>query len=325
MKIIIIACVLGFLPFGMKAQTTKTNIVEHFTNTSCSVCPSNNDNIYSAVDTHTGTLHISFHPSSPFTSDVFNLSNKDENDNRTKFYGIFGSTPKTVVNGSVISIASVSNELESLANSTTNFQFDILQTQQTLDSFTVRIKITKLVSDTSTVGLLFVGVSEDTINQTTNNGETIHYNVFRKALTSVNGSEVTLPLVIGDSLVQIFGFKSSSSWNTNRLHTIGVLQHHTKLLINASTSENQQSETLEMSDLSIVENVVFPNPTSNLFYISGPCEKSTVYDSFGKIILEKSWKESEVKKINLIGYSSGIYFVKLTIEGNSKVHRLILN
>ena len=325
MKIGAIAFVLGFLFFNVKAQTTKTNIVEHFTNTSCSVCANNNDNIYNAVDSHSGTLHISFHPSSPYTSDVFNQTNKDENDGRTNFYNIFGGTPRTVVNGNVISINAINSELNSLANTTTNFQFDIEQTQETADSFSVNITITKLAADTSTVGLLFLGVSEDTINQTTNNGEPVHYNVFRKALTSVTGSEISLPLVIGETLEQSFGFKSSSSWHSSRLHTVGILQHHTKLVINAAISDNNESETLSLNDLSMDENIIFPNPSPNVFYISGPCEGATVYDSFGKVVLDTTWEGSSVKKIDLTKYNSGVYFVKLTDGCNSKIHRLILN
>lgn len=325
MKISVIVFVLGFLSFSLKAQTTKTNIVEHFTNTSCSVCASNNDNIYNAVDSHSGTLHISFHPSSPYTSDIFNQTNKDENDGRTNFYNIFGGTPRTVVNGSVISVNSVNSELNTLANATTNFQFDIEQTQETADSFSVNITITKLAADTSTVGLLFLGVSEDTINQLTNNGEAVHYNVFRKALTSVTGAEIDLPLVIGGTLEQNFGFKTSSTWNSGRLHTIGVLQHHTKLVINSAISENNESPTLSLTDLSMEETLIFPNPSSNVFYISGPCEGAAVYDSFGKLVLETTWKNTSVKKVDLTKHNSGVYFIHLTTDCNSKIHRVILN
>ena len=325
MKITYFAFVLGFLSFSLKAQTTKTNIVEHFTNTSCSVCASNNDNIYNAVDSHSGTLHISFHPSSPYTSDIFNQTNKDENDGRTNFYNIFGGTPRTVVNGSVISVSSINTELNTLANATTNFQFDIEQIQETVDSFSVNITITKLAADTSTVGLLFLGVAEDTINQLTNNGEAVHYNVFRKALTSVTGAEIDLPLVIGGTLEQNFGFKTSSSWNSNRLHTIGVLQHHTKLVINSAISENNESETLSVTDLTMEENLIFPNPSSNVFNISGPCDGATVYDSFGKVVLETTWKNTSVKKVDLTKHNSGVYFIHLTTDCKTKVHRVILN
>ena len=54
---------------------------------------------------------------------------------------------------------------------------------------------------------MFLGVAEDTINQLTNNGEAVHYNVFRKALTSVTGAEIDLPLVIGGTLNKILDLK----------------------------------------------------------------------------------------------------------------------
>lgn len=88
----------------MNAQmVAKKVIVEHFTNSRCGVCASKNPSLFTNLTSHPDILHISYHPSSPYSSCVFSQSNPAENDSRTNFYGIFGGTPRIVIQGDVIS------------------------------------------------------------------------------------------------------------------------------------------------------------------------------------------------------------------------------
>ena len=86
---------------------------------------------------------------------------------------------------------------QQLSQSTeTNFTVNMIQTKETSDSFDVRTTITKIAEDNQTDALLFLGAMEDTIQQSTNNGEKTHYNVFRKSLTKVTGDTISLPEII---------------------------------------------------------------------------------------------------------------------------------
>ena len=42
-------------------------------------------------------VHVSYHPISLYPNCQFNQLNPQENDDRTKYYGVFGSTPRLVI------------------------------------------------------------------------------------------------------------------------------------------------------------------------------------------------------------------------------------
>jgi hypothetical protein len=210
--------------FTIIAQVSRTSVVEHFTNTSCSVCASRNGAIKSTISANPHTIHISFHPSSPYSNDIFNVDNRSENDARTNFYNIYGFTPLTIVNGVEVSNANFGNTLSSLSTTTSNFDIKINQTKISLDSIKVTAMIKKMSPDPKTSAMLFVAAIEDTVNRMTNNGESVHINVFRKTLTKIQGDSISLPNVVGDSVVFIYGYKIKSGWSNDRMEALGFLQ-----------------------------------------------------------------------------------------------------
>lgn len=295
----------------INAQVKRTSVVEHFTNTSCSVCAANNNSIHNSINSVSGTLHISIHPSSPYTSDVFNQQNKAENDNRTHFYGIFGSTPRVVVNGTSISYSNLKAALIEQSSSNTNFSIKIYHIKINSDSFLSRTVIHKLANDTISKALLFLGVTEDTILQTTNNGETKHYNVFRKALTQVIGNSIYLPLGIGDSIVTTIGYKSAEIWDNNRLNIIGILQQNNKTLINSAKSINQNGGTASITNFGLKSKtqIVSPNPFLHFIEITDGVSEISIYNHLGKLVYTQTTDNSS--KINLSQLPAGIYFIKV--------------
>src|SRR5690606_36281551 len=84
-------------------KVPKQMLVEHFTNTLCSVCASRNPGFKANLNNESNYTLLSIHPSSPYPSCLFNNHDKRGNDGRTKFYGIYGGTPRIAVNGTVIS------------------------------------------------------------------------------------------------------------------------------------------------------------------------------------------------------------------------------
>ena len=85
------------------SQVPKKVVVEHFTNTNCSICASRNPGFYTNLHNQTGILHLAVHPSSPYPNCLLYQQNGTANDARTNYYGIYGSTPRLVINGNVIS------------------------------------------------------------------------------------------------------------------------------------------------------------------------------------------------------------------------------
>ena len=98
------ACLVALLVFNLssKAQVPKKVIVEHFTNTVCSVCASKNPGFYTNLKNQQGVIHLAVHPSSPYTSCILSKHNVSENDARTNYYGVYGATPRLAIQGVVI-------------------------------------------------------------------------------------------------------------------------------------------------------------------------------------------------------------------------------
>jgi len=306
------------------SQIAKTNIVEHFTNTSCSVCANNNAGYYSTINSSSNTIHISFHPSSPYTSDFFNQQNMAENDARTNFYGVYGSTPRLVVNGLVISGSTLSTTLNAQSAATTNYSFEITQTTILADSFVVKAVITKLAADTTTNALLFLGVNEDTIVRTTNNGETVHYNVFRKTLTNIAGNAIALPTAVGDSFVLTVGYRASASWQLDQLRTVGVLQANNKAVINSAESNNNINTTaVFLIDAQVYENILFPNPSPDMVFWKAKLVSLQIYSELGAMLYQNKELE-QINSVSIADLPKGIHIAKMTTkEGAVYLQKII--
>src|SRR4051812_23780642 len=84
------------------AQVPKKIVVEHFTNTNCSICASKNPGFYANLSSQPNIQHIAVHPSSPYPACMLSQHNVTENDARTNYYGVYGSTPRFIINGELI-------------------------------------------------------------------------------------------------------------------------------------------------------------------------------------------------------------------------------
>jgi hypothetical protein len=221
------------------AQIGQITVVEHFTNSNCGICASVNPGAYSTM-ANFGNIHIAFHPSSPYPSCFFSMQNAVENDARTNYYNIYGGTPRFVVNGMPIAnVSQLNSTLSTSQGLLTNYGVRATQEYVAADSVAVRVVITKVAADTTTAATLFVGAMQDTVAQTTGNGESIHRDVFRKALSTTVGDVVVLPANIGDSIVSTYSYKVLSSWIAARMNTVAILQNTaTRRAINAAKSTN---------------------------------------------------------------------------------------
>jgi hypothetical protein len=151
------------------AQVVKKIVVEHFSNTNCSVCASRNPGLFTNFNNQKDLLRLTVHPSSPF------------NDARTKYYGVFGG-PRIVINGVAIAAGAnySSNALFDSYKSLTT-QASIRIEQKKFGSDSIRAIIIIKTEATHSMGdlSLFVALAEDTVFYKGNNGEAQHYNVFR--------------------------------------------------------------------------------------------------------------------------------------------------
>lgn len=232
-----------FFAITMVAQVQKNVVVEHFTNSRCGICANRNPGLFTNLNNNPNVIYLAIHPSSPYSTCIFNQHNATENDARTNYYNVYGGTPRIVVQGSVIPAG-------------TNFGTATLFTSQAgqTSPFTVRTDLQLIGNGQATVEVvvkteathsfstlkLFTAIAEDTIFYNAPNGENQHYNVFRESVFETDGKTITPATMVGDSVMFSETITLSNDWDWSRILSISILQESaSKEVVQASTSRMQ--------------------------------------------------------------------------------------
>lgn len=256
-----------------EAQVAKKVIVEHFTNTNCGICGNRNPGFYKNLKNFPEVLHMSVHPSSPYASCKLSQQANPDNDARTNYYGIYGGTPRLVVQGVVVSANADYNSgnlFTPYLNATSPLSIKIEQTQMGIDSVHAKITITAEAANTQPTLRLFAALAEDTVFYKGNNSETQHYDVFRASFFGATGTTVNVPTVKGESVVYEATVASKNIWNLSRIYTIAILQNvSSKEVVQAEAIAPEDSKTTSVNN-TLSESVctIAPNPASEFLNVS---------------------------------------------------------
>jgi len=226
-KQIVFSVVVLLFSYDAFAQVAKNIIVEHFTNTVCSICSNRNPGFYENLNKQEGVLHISYHPSRPYSSCVLHQHNEEENDGRTKYFNVYGGTPRLVIQGEVIAGG---------ADYTKNALFEPYQTQTSPVSIAieqtiienygmeVNIAIKNEMELDSTDMKIFAGIAEKVVEYNAPNGEKQHFDVFRKAYTAVEGNPIRLEKTEGSIAELSYIVVPDESWVLDQIFCYVILQ-----------------------------------------------------------------------------------------------------
>ncbi len=314
---------------SLSAQVEKKVVVEHFTNSVCGVCANRNPDFFANLDNHPDVLHIAIHPSSPYSTCFLNNNNPEENDARTNYYGIYGSTPKLVIQGENIAVNANYGDAEIFApylGETSPVSIDIWHVNDVETGTSGSVKIT--VEEESDLGELelFVALVEDTVFYDAPNGENMHFNVFRKNLYT-EGNTFILPQNVGDSFQEsIVSDIYSDEWATERLSILAIVQRvDTKEVIQAKLSN--EFGVSGTNDLPILQNVnISPNPVQNQLNISLESNVDTelsIIDLSGRTISTSTFQNET--QINTSELAKGVYFVELKNEEGRLTQKIVKN
>ncbi len=306
------------------SQVSKKIVVEHFTNTLCSICATKNPGFYTNLNNNEGILHLAIHPSSPYSACLLNQNNVEENDDRTNFYGLYGGTPRIVIQGTAISPAEDYSD-ESLFDpfkdqvSPASIRFE--QTKFNTDSIQCNIIIKTEAENTLGDLLLFVALAEDTLFYSSPNGEDQHYDVFRKSMFSADGITVNLPSEVGDSIILSTSAALNFAWNSDRIYSIAILQE-------SGSKEVVQSEASDVFIDSLVEATsidnlnepfsltIFPNPVIDDLLLIKTSENLVntllLFDLNGKLFYSTTFKNQH--SLSLENFAQGEYLLKVINE-----------
>jgi hypothetical protein len=299
----------------VNGQVKQNIIVEHFTNTYCSACASRNPGFYSNLDQNPEVRHIAYHPSAPYSACFFSKQNKIENDDRPKYYGIFGSTPRLVIQGTVIS-GSTSYSTSAIFNpfldKTSPIQIRLNLVPKGVDSISVSLVLSTKGSHSLGNLRLFAALVEKEVAYAASNGESVHRDVFRKSFFETIGMQITLSNTVGDSVKYTATILKKSDWVTSQLYAVAILNKES----DKSLVQTDQSNLLGIaSGLSKVERNtfdVYPNPAANTISITlyGKSKyEIKLIDITGKLVLEQA--DFIGGDIDISHLPKGVYFIQL--------------
>lgn len=324
---------LFFTCSTLVAQVPKKIIVEHFTNTKCSICASKNPGFYTNLSNHPGVLHLAIHPSSPYTTCLLSQQSLADSDARTNYYGLYGSTPKFVINGTDIPTSTnyASAQLFTpFQGQTSPISISIKQYKYGNDSIKSAITIKAVAAHSYTNLKLFAALAEDTINYTSQNGETRHYDVFRKALWGAGGTTIAAPANIGDSAVYTTTTAANPVWDFSRIYTLALLQlDDTKDVVQAEAIPATQQDAdvaTSINNLPVLETSIFPNPTKGLLNIQVATTgliNLAVISAEGRVITNTRFVQQTA--VDLTGLPAGLYSVILSTEKTYTTKRVVID
>jgi hypothetical protein len=220
-------------------------------------------------------IHLAIHPSSPYSACIFNKHDKTANDDRTKYYGVFGSTPRLVINGNTISTSTSFNNASLFAPYIGEMSpIGVKLSQQKFGSDSIRVKVVLRVMSAHTLGTqnLFVVLAENVIQYNAPNGEREHYDVFRRSLYGTSGMSITLPTTVGDSLVYIKTVAAHADWDMSEIFALAILQNESDKKVTQSEDllpSDDENIVLGIANLDLKsEYNVYPNPAKNQLFVT---------------------------------------------------------
>jgi hypothetical protein len=322
--------VFGFAGISGNAQVAKSIVAEHFTNTRCSVCASQNPSYYQILTNHPEVKHIAYHPTSPYVNCVLAQHNAQENDARTNYYGVYGSTPRLAINGQVISNNpnpyENTNLYDPFQGQTSEFSLRIYQFKEA-DTIRIHLALTTVANHSFTQLRLYSAVAEDTIFYSSPNGESLHHDVFRKSFFGTSGLLFQPAESIGDSVVFEGKLARNSVWNFNRIFAYALIQSsENRALVQAGfanpsegfLTQNFPSIKPENKDLTIS-----PNPSTSGFYLNSENGIVKIIDQLGRQVFEKEiLGSSSIVEPNL---PNGIYQVILETKSGIRYGKWVKN
>lgn len=311
MKNLFILIIALYFISPIVAQVERKVIVEHFTNSKCSSCASRNPAFYSTLANYPDVLHIAYHPSAPYVTCIFSQHNPIENDLRTKNYGIFGGTPRAVLQGEVIPIQSTlisAEQIEAALGGTSDYSVVISTVETSMNNFKVTIEIKRESGLTTETLKVFAGLAEKEVHYNAPNGEDLHHDVFRKTIfdNTTNIDE------IGQVKTIEYEYATDAEWEEDQMFAYVIIQNNQTNAVMQAGSSYEAPSGITIKKPQEISSIFYPNPTSGLIRIKDEYQNNfvsiEVYDLVGTQL--KQFNNSN--ELNISDLPEGFYLVRLT-------------
>jgi hypothetical protein len=298
------------------AQVDRKVVIEHFTNSRCSVCASRNPAFYNTLENYPDVLHIAYHPSSPYPSCIFNMHNPDENDGRTYFYGIYGATPRVVIQGEVVPPQNPlvkSEQIDSYLGKSSDYRVTVTKNKISGNKYKIVMEIKREGGIEWETIQAWVGLAEKEINYNAPNGESLHHDVFRKWVfkdtVSINPA--------GNSKTWEFEFQIDPVWSEGEIFAYLILQDmNTKEVLQSGSSLDTPSGIYKPGIVQLSD-VLYPNPGKGIVSVRPEMLEKFTQAEIYNLTGNKMGTFSDLRSIDISDFQDGMYFVIFS-DGDKK-------
>lgn len=290
-------------------------LIEHFTNSRCSVCASRNPAFYTTIANYPKDIHhLSIHPPIPYSNCVLYQHNTTDNKARQDFYDVVG-TPTIFLNGQENTDAGpliTAAKIQPYLNQTSPLYLKVGLTGLA-GQFSVSVDGYSLGQIPAGNYRLFVVLAEKKLDYASPNGEKVHHDVLRDILTAPTG-QVFTPAPVGDKNWVSFNFTMNAAWKQEEIYALAFVQNmDTKDVLNSGTNLDPAAvKAIEPIDNQKIR--LSPNPADDLLRLTSDeteIESFEFFDAAGRVVLRQQGLRSQQVEISVAGLPSGIYFSKI--------------
>ena len=221
-------------------------LFEHFTNTGCGPCASQNPIFRAFYEKNTDRAHhIAFHPWWPSSNDPMYVYNKEENKEMTQYYNVTG-VPAMFANGK--SIGSPANANEDMLAEAGLSPLEIIVEQETgNDSISAKVIIKSKNTLPDSKYIMRVAIVERLCHYSgAPNGEKEFPNVFRRFLAK---KAPFTAAAVGEEKVFDYKFAiDKSEWNPSEIYVLAyVVNTKDKTVVNSGSSLDWHMSLLSLN------------------------------------------------------------------------------
>jgi hypothetical protein len=301
--------------------------LELFTNTPCPICGSQNPGLFNRLANYEGQYHlISFYPGRPYSSCVFYQANTAENTARLNFYPMVFGTPTVAINGLEFKSSNgVTNAvLDGVTGDESWLQVRVNETTGTNRNVTIELE--DFVGGSLTMGKLFAVIVEREISYNAPNGETVHYNVFRKFLTNVNGDDIDLSSGLA---MKSYQYAVDAAWQADETYVIAwLMDPDTKEIYNSGTRFDPDITSSIVDESKAIPLHIYPNPASTEINLTLPSPLDNVlvrfYDAKGRLIRAQTISGDPLMSIDVRNWHPGSYHAEILLQHNRFIGSFLL-
>jgi len=299
-------------------------LLEHFTNTGCAPCATQNPVLESLLAEGNNTdnvVHITYHPAYPDAEDPFYLYNTADNGARLSHYEISG-VPTVVIAGeqktgpASVTQAQLNDEMANPGYFKVTGKSEIIG-----NALNIKFDIQNLKDFNGTAPIVHVVLTEDIVLETpAGNGETHFPGVMRKMFPDSKGTIINTLDSLDVTTVE-FDYELSEE----------IITENAKVVIFIQDSETNQVymtgndfATSINNDINASNFSVYPNPASEKFFIELPAEGTvSIFDITGKNVYENSLPQGR-NELNVSQYQKGVYILQYSTGSFANTTKIII-